>query len=137
MKSRIARDSEVPASLRYSKDHEWVRVEGDVATIGITDHAQHALGDITYVELPPLDKRVKQSDELAAVESAKAASDIYAPVSGAVTEVNAALEDTPEKVNVDPYGEGWICKLEAIDASELDNLLTARQYRDLLAQEEK
>lgn len=135
--SGARRDHGVPANLRYSKNHEWVRVEGDVATVGITDHAQHAMGDITYVELPPLDKRVKQSEELAGVESAKAASDIYAPVSGAVTEVNAALEDTPEKVNVDPYGEGWICKLEAIDASELDNLLTARQYRDLLAQEEK
>ena len=131
------REHGVPANLRYSKNHEWVRVEEDVATVGITDHAQQALGDITYVELPPLDKRVKQSEELAAVESAKAASDIYAPVSGVVAEVNAVLEDTPEKVNVDPYGEGWICKLGTIDASELDNLLTARQYRELLAREEK
>ena len=127
--------SSVPEDCRYSKDHEWVRLEGKTAWVGITDHAQQALGDITYVELPPMAKEVQQSDELAAVESAKAAADIYAPVSGTVAEVNAALEDAPEQVNADPYGEGWICKIEGVSPADLENLLTAEQYREMLAQE--
>ena len=126
---------EVRNDLYYTKDHEWVRVEGDEATVGITDHAQRALGDITYVELPPLDLKVGQFGELAAVESAKAASDILAPVCGMVSEVNAVLEDTPEKINVDPYGEGWICKLTDAHDEDVKNLLTADQYRELLEKE--
>ena len=133
----MAEGNAIPHELRYSKDHEWVRVEGGVAVVGITDHAQKALGEITYVELPALNGQVEQSAELGAVESAKAASDIYAPVSGTVVEVNAALEDAPEKVNAEPYGEGWICKLAGIDSTQLDNLLTAEQYRELLEQEQR
>ena len=131
----MTKGSAIPRNLRYSKDHEWVHAEGDVATVGIADHAQQALGDVTYVELPPLEKQVKQSDELAVVESAKAAADVYAPVSGTVSEVNAALEDAPEKINAVPYGEGWICKLKGIDPTELDSLLTPEQYRELLERE--
>lgn len=133
----MAEGNAVPQELWYSKNHEWVRAEGEVAVVGITDHAQKALGEITYVELPALDKQVKQFNELAAVESAKAASDIYAPVSGKVVDVNAALEDAPEKVNAEPYGEGWICKLRGINSVELDNLLTAERYRELLEQEQQ
>ena len=131
----MMKGSAVPKDLRYSKDHEWVRVEGTAAVVGITEHAQQALGDITYVELPPLHKRVKQFDEVAGIESAKAATDIYAPLSGKVCEVNALLADAPEKVNVDPYGKGWIYKLEAIDSKDLKNLLTPEQYEELLAKE--
>lgn len=120
---------------RYSKDHEWVRVEGDMAVVGISDHAQHALGDITYVDLPKVGKAVKQFTEMAAVESAKAASDIFAPLSGAVAEVNAALENAPETINRDPYGDGWLCKIKGINATELNNLLSAQQYRELLEKE--
>jgi len=127
--------SDIPADLHYTKDHEWVRLLGDTAVIGITDHAQDALGDVTYVDLPPQGQTVKQSDELAAIESAKAAADIFAPVSGTVAEVNAALEDAPEKVNADPYDEGWICKLSGVNPSELDALLTAEDYAKLLEEE--
>lgn len=131
----MAADSLVPEELRYTEDHEWVRIEGDVAVVGITDHAQQALGEITYVDVPAVGKQVKQGAELAAVESAKAAADIYAPLSGTVAEVNSALEDSPEAVNADPYGEGWICKLKGLDLSELDVLLTAEQYRELAGKE--
>jgi glycine cleavage system H protein len=125
----------VPKELHYSKDHEWVRIEGDTAVVGITDHAQQALGDVTYVELPRIGKQVAQGDELAAVESAKAASDIFAPVAGSVSEVNEALGSSPEKINGDPYGEGWICKLTGISASDVDALLDAEAYSKLLEQE--
>jgi len=122
---------EIPAQLRYTKDHEWVRMEGDTAVVGITHHAQDAMGDITYVEMPEIGREVAQGDELAAVESAKAASDIYAPVGGAVAEVNKALDDAPEKINQDPYGEGWICKLSGAATADLDRLLDAAQYEAL------
>lgn len=127
----------VPDGLYYSKDHEWVRVEGNIAVIGISDHAQHALGEITYVDLPRPGKKVKQSGELAAVESAKAASDVYSPLSGEVAEVNEALNDEPQKVNAEPYGAGWICKLKGIAPDELKNLLSAEAYRQMLGQEPK
>lgn len=127
---------DVPEGLRYTKDHEWVRVEGDSAVVGITHHAQQALGDVTYVELPPEGTAVKASEELAAVESAKAAADVYAPLSGTVAEVNATLEDTPQKVNQDPYGAGWLCKLKGVDPAEADGLLSAEAYRSLLEQSE-
>ena len=125
----------VPEDLRYTKEHEWVRVTGNTAVVGITDHAQHALGDVTYVELPRVGKTVKQFTELAVVESAKAASDVYAPLSGTVTEVNGALDTRPEQLNAGPYGEGWLCKLKDINSAELDNLLTPAQYRELLKAE--
>jgi len=125
----------VPDDLSYTEDHEWIRLDGDVAVVGITDHAQQALGEITYVDPPPVGTAVEQGDELAAVESAKAAADVYAPLSGTVSEVNAALDDAPETVNEDPYGAGWICKLQGASAADLDSLLSADQYRDLLAKE--
>ena len=128
----MAEQTTAPDDLRYTKDHEWVRLAGDSAVVGITDHAQHALGEITYVEPPPVDKALKQFAEAGAVESAKAASDIFAPLTGVVAEVNLALETEPEKVNSDPYGEGWIYKLKGASAGELGNLLTAQQYRNLI-----
>ena len=131
----MAEEVNAPEDLFYTNEHEWVRIEGDTAIVGITDHAQSALGEITYVELPALDKHVQSSDELAAVESAKAASDIYAPISGVVSDVNTSLEGSPENINKDPYGEGWICKFTGMDPSEKDNLLTSEEYRQLLAQE--
>ncbi len=131
----MAESTSVPDNLRYTKDHEWVRIDGETAVIGITDHAQTALGDITYVDLPPVGKHVKLSEDLAAVESAKAAADVYAPVSGIVEEVNLSMEEAPEKINSDPYGDGWICKLKQVSTADLDNLLTPDRYRELLEQE--
>ena len=125
----------IPSELRYTKDHEWARMEGEEVVIGITDHAQQALGDITYVELPEPGREAAQTEELATIESAKAASDIFAPVSGVVSAVNEALEDEPGKVNADPYGEGWLCRLAGVDAGDLDNLMSAEEYEQLLAQE--
>jgi len=131
----MADGREVRDGLLYTKDHEWVRLDGDVATVGITDHAQHVLGDITYVDVPPMGAQVERSGELAAVESAKAAADVFAPVSGTVVAVNEDLEEAPEKVNEDPYGEGWICKLEGVDPAAADGLLSPEQYRELLKAE--
>jgi glycine cleavage system H protein len=124
-----------PEKLYYTKDHEWLRVEeGAEAVVGITDHAQEALGDITFVELPKPGKRVKAGDQLAVIESVKAASDIFAPVSGTVSEGNQALAQAPEKVNQDPYGAGWICRLTGCDRSGVKDLMTAEQYKQYLAE---
>ncbi len=131
----MADQVDVPEGMYYTEDHEWVRLDGDTATVGITDHAQGALGDITYVELPPVGDKVNQFEELAAVESAKAAADVYSPISGTVSEVNTDLEDSPEIVNEDPYGEGWICRLSEVEPGALSELLTAEQYRELLERE--
>lgn len=125
----------VPEDLRYTKEHEWVRVEGDLVIIGITDHAQRAMGEITYVDPPTAGTRVKQFEEFGAIDSAKAASEIYAPLAGVVAEVNGALDDAPETINKDPYGEGWICKLKEVDAGGLADLLTADAYRKLLEED--
>lgn len=114
--------------IRYTKDHEWVRIEGDVATVGISDHAQDALGDITYVELPKIGKVLKKGDSLCVIESVKAASDVYAPVGGKVATVNAALPDSPQTVNTSPESEGWICTLSEFAVAELEGLMTAEQY---------
>ena len=122
--------SETPSELRYAPSHEWARLEHDVVTVGISDFAQDALGDVVYVELPELDQEFGAGTEIAVVESVKAASDIYAPVSGTVVEVNDALEDAPERVNQDPYGAGWFFKLEPLDTAELDNLLSADGYQE-------
>lgn len=129
-------NQDIPQGLLYTRDHEWVRLEGNVAVVGITDYAQRALGDVTYVDLPRMGKEVAQGDELAAVESAKAASDIFAPVSGTVAEINEALELNPEKVNDDPYGEGWICKITGFLPSDKDSLLDADAYLKLLEREQ-
>ncbi len=121
--------SNVPGELKYVSSHEWIRVEGDgTVTIGVTDHAQEALGDVVFVELPDMDADVSAGDDAGVVESVKAASDIYAPVSGVVIAVNEDLEDAPEMVNSDPYGDGWFFKLKLTDESELDDLLSADEY---------
>jgi glycine cleavage system H protein len=121
--------SDIPTDLGYRESHEWVRAIGDeTAVVGISDHAQSALGDMVYVELPEAGLSFEQGDACAVVESVKAASDIYAPVSGEVIEVNGALEDTPELVNTDPYGEGWLFKIRLSDPSEIEGLLKAAEY---------
>ncbi|NVO83450.1 glycine cleavage system protein GcvH [Hymenobacter terrestris] len=122
----------LPASLKYSKEHEWVRVEGDVAYIGITEHAQKELGDIVYVDIDTVDKEVSQNDVFGTVEAVKTVSDLFSPLSGTVLEVNNKLDGSPELVNSDPYGDGWIIKLSISDASELDSLLTSETYGELV-----
>jgi glycine cleavage system H protein len=122
----------VEKGLLYTKDHEWARIEGDIATVGITDHAQDQLGELTFVELPDVGKEVKQKGELAVVESSKAASDVYAPVAGKVTEVNTDLEANPELINKDCYGDGWICKVRITDKATTKNLMDAKQYEEYL-----
>jgi glycine cleavage system H protein len=117
------------ATMKFSKEHEWIRVDGDVATIGITQHAAEQLGDLVFVELPDVGKTVAPGDEAAVVESVKAASEVYAPVSGEVVEVNSALADEPGKVNEAPEGDGWFMKLKLSDASELDGLMDEAAYK--------
>jgi glycine cleavage system H protein len=125
----------VPPELRYSKEHEWVRVEGDIAAVGITDHAQEQLGDLVYLDLPKVGTAVHQLEKLGEIESVKAVSDLFSPVSGEVTERNEEAVKAPELVNQDPYGRGWLVRLSLSDASEVDKLLTAEQYEELVAQE--
>src|SRR5918912_385662 len=120
----------VPEDLHYSKDHEWIRVEGDVGTIGITDYAQDSLGDVVYVELPRAGETFESSEAFGSVESVKAVSEIFSPVSGEVVEVNQSLHDEPEKVNTDPYGEGWMIRMRLKNPGEVDSLLTAAEYED-------
>jgi len=121
----------VPANLRYTKTHEWVRVEGDTAVVGITDHAQKELTDIVYVEPPPVGDNVEAGKECAVVESVKAASDIYAPVSGEVIEANTSLGNKPELVNQDPYGQGWLFKVKMSDPLQVEELLRPDEYANL------
>jgi glycine cleavage system H protein len=125
----------LPTELKYAKSHEWVRVEGDVAVVGITDHAQDALGDVVYVELPEVGEEIHASDEAGVVESVKAASDIYAPVSGEVIAINEDLEDAPETINGDAYGDGWFYKIKMSDPVELDDLLDADGYAESIEEE--
>lgn len=122
----------IPAELKYTKEHEWVKVEGDLATLGITDHAQSELGDITFVELPQEGDELAKGASAATVESVKAASDVYSPVSGKVEAVNESLEAGPEKMNQSPYEEGWICKISMKDAGELADLMDAAMYEEFL-----
>ena len=118
--------------LLYTKDHEWAKVEGNVATIGITDHAQEQLGELVFVELPDVGKEFAAHKEIAVVESSKAAGDVYAPVAGQVTDVNSALDTQPELINEDCYNAGWICKLQITDKASLDDLMDAKKYKDYL-----
>jgi len=118
----------IPSDLKYAKSHEWVRVTGDVACVGITDHAQHELTDVVFVELPQTGKRIQAGEPCAVVESVKTASDIYSPVSGEVTEVNKAVAENPALVNTEPYGAGWFFKVKLTNASELNALLGPEQY---------
>lgn len=120
-----------PADLRYSTDHEWIRQDGNVVTIGITEYAQDSLGDIVFVEVPEAGTEVAAGDSFTEVESTKSVSDIYAPVSGTITAVNQALDGTPELLNSDPYGEGWICSIDMSDPSQLDGLMDAAAYTAL------
>ena len=121
--------SNIPTDLKYAKSHEWVRVSGDTATIGITDHAQHELTDIVFVELPAVGRKVKAGEACAVVESVKTASDIYSPVSGEILEVNQAVVDKPELVNTDPHGNGWFYKIKLSDAAEVNALLSPENYK--------
>jgi glycine cleavage system H protein len=123
-----------PTDRRYTKEHEWVRVENDFGTVGITDYAQDQLGDLVYLDLPSSGTQVKQLDKLGEIESVKAVSDLYSPVSGEVVEVNQEVVDRPELVNQSPYEEGWLVRLRLADPAELDGLLTAEQYDELIAQ---
>ena len=120
-----------PENLLYSKEHEWVKIEGDMATIGITDYAQNSLGDIVYVELPRVGKAIDQFGNIGVVESVKAVSDLFTPVGGEVLEVNAALEADPAAVNRDPYGAGWLFKVKLKDSAEKSNLLSATDYEKI------
>ena len=120
----------VPEDLHYSKDHEWIRVEGNIGVVGITDHAQDALGDVVYVELPKAGDEFAAHESFGSVESVKAVSEIFTPVSGEITEANDSLQDEPEKVNQDPYGEGWMIKIKMKNPGEVDSLLTAAEYED-------
>ena len=125
----------VPGDLRYSSDHEWVRMDGDLARIGITDYAQDALGDVVFVELPEVGAAVAANASFSEIESTKSVSDIFAPISGEIVEVNSALDDAPELVNEDPYGEGWICAIRPSDPSEMDGLMDAAGYEAFTAEE--
>jgi len=120
----------VPEDLHYSKDHEWIRVEGDVGTIGITDYAQNSLGDVVYVELPKAGESFAAHESFGSVESVKAVSEIFTPVGGEVVEVNEALQDEPERVNTDPYGEGWMIRVRMTNPGEVDSMLSAAEYED-------
>ncbi len=129
--------SELPLELKYTKTHEWVRDEGDGSvTVGITDHAQALLGDMVYIELPDPGDALEAGEECAVVESVKAASDVYAPVTGVVIDVNGDLEEAPETVNRDPYGDGWLFHMKLEDPAELDGLLDAEAYAEMIAEEE-
>ena len=122
-----------PSELKYTKDHEWIKIEGDIATIGITDFAQSELGDIVYVEVDTLDETLEIEEVFGTVEAVKTVSDLFLPLSGEIVEFNEGLEDEPEKVNSDPYGEGWMIKLKFSDASQIEDLLSADDYKALIS----
>lgn len=122
----------VPAELKYTKEHEWVKVDGNVATVGITDWAQSELGDIVFVELPDIGAEISQMDAFGTIEAVKAVSELYAPIGGKVIEINSALDDDPMAINKDPYGDGWMIKVEVSDASQLEQLLDADGYKGII-----
>lgn len=125
-----------PSDYRYTKEHEWVRVQGDVATVGITDYAQHELGDVVYVELPKVGAKLQATEPMGTVESVKAVSDVYAPVSGEVVEVNSPLVDAPEKINKDPHNEAWLTKIKLSNPAEVTSLLDAAAYQAFVSEKE-
>jgi len=127
---------EFPKELRYSQEHEWVAVEENIATIGITDYAQEQLGDVVYVELPEVGTQVTKDEAFGVVESVKAVSDVYAPVSGTVTEINIPLPDSPETINEDPYGDAWMIRVDMSDPGEVEDLMTAAQYKKFVEEEQ-
>jgi len=122
----------IPQELKYTNDHEWIKIDGDVVTVGVTDFAQGELGDIVYVEVDTLDEELSKEEVFGTVEAVKTVSDLFMPITGEVVEFNEALEDAPELVNNDPYGDGWMIKVTISDAKELESLLTAEQYKDLV-----
>lgn len=122
----------IPEELKYTKDHEWVKVEGDTATVGVTDFAQSELGDIVFVEVETVGDEVAEGDTFGTIEAVKTVSDLFSPVTGEVLEFNEAIEDAPESINSDPYGKGWIIKMKISDASQLDGLLDAAAYKELI-----
>ena len=122
----------IPSELKYTKDHEWIRIEGDIATVGITDFAQGELGDIVYVEVETLDETLEKEEVFGTVEAVKTVSDLFLPFSGEIVEFNEALEDEPEKVNTDPYGEGWMIKIKLSDSSEIEDLMSDADYKELV-----
>ena len=122
----------IPSDLQYTKDHEWVKVEGDIATVGITDFAQGELGDIVYVEVETIDESLDKDEVFGSVEAVKTVSDLFLPLSGEIIEFNEALEDEPEKVNTDPYGDGWMVKIKISDTSEISGLLSDADYKELI-----
>jgi glycine cleavage system H protein len=124
-----------PEDLSYTKDHEWVRAKGDQATVGITDHAQHQLGDVVYVELPKVGDKFEASEPFGSVESVKAVSEVYMPLGGAVIEVNESLNESPEQVNEDPYGDGWMIRIKIDNPAQVDALLTSIEYEDYIKEE--
>lgn len=128
--------SNVPSDLKFLSSHEWVLVEGDVATVGVSDHAQELLGDLVFVELPEVESSVAVGDSVGVIESVKAASDTYAPFSGEIIEVNTELEDSPERINDDPYGDGWMYRIKIEDMDEIDNLLDAEAYAESIAEDD-
>ncbi|MEP6819732.1 MAG: glycine cleavage system protein GcvH [bacterium] len=127
----------IPDDLHYSKDHEWVRVEGNVAVVGITDYAQDSLGDVVYVELPKVGDDFAANESFGSVESVKAVSEVFSPVSGEIVGINESLADSPEKVNTDPYGEGWMIRVEMSKPGEVDSMLTAAEYEDFTKAEKE
>jgi glycine cleavage system H protein len=122
----------IPTDLKYTKDHEWVKIDGDIATVGITDFAQGELGDIVYVEVDTLDETLEREAIFGTVEAVKTVSDLFSPLSGEIIEFNEALEDEPEKVNADPYGDGWMVKIRFSDMSEIDDLLSDAAYKEII-----
>jgi glycine cleavage system H protein len=122
----------VPGGLKYTKDHEWIKIDGDIATVGITDFAQGELGDIVYVDIETVDESIDRDEVFGSVEAVKTVSDLFMPLSGEITELNELLEDAPEKVNTDPYGEGWMIKIKLSDNSEIENLLDAEGYKEII-----
>ncbi len=122
----------IPAELKYTKDHEWIRIDGDTAVVGITDFAQGELGDIVYVEVETVDEAMDQEEVFGTVEAVKTVSDLFLPLSGTIVEFNESLEDEPEKVNSDPYGEGWMIKVKISDPSEVESLMSADEYKELI-----
>jgi glycine cleavage system H protein len=126
--------SEVPNDLKYTAEHEWIRIDGQEIVVGITDFAQNALTDVVWVELPEMGAEVSTMESYASVESVKSVSEIYAPISGTVTEINELLEDAPETINIDPYGDGWICKMSIEDQSQIKQLLDSEKYKELLGE---
>lgn len=122
----------IPEELKYTEEHEWIRLEGNIATIGITDFAQSELGDIVYIEVDTLDSEINSNDVFGTVEAVKTVSDLFMPVTGKVIEVNSSLEDAPEVVNDDPYGQGWIIKIEVTNPADVENLMSSDNYRNLI-----